>query len=97
MWRTFDYTTYFALCFNMYRIARQNLQMVRRIDAQGHLERPYGTARTFFDVPSHNRMEGGWSFTGWAYWPIPSETSTRVTEPPAEPEACLVNRSKRSL
>jgi hypothetical protein len=68
MWRTFDYTTYFALYFNMYQIARQRPDLVHDLDATGYLERAYGTARAYFRVPAAIRMEGGWSFTGWVYW-----------------------------
>lgn len=68
MWRTFDYTTYFALYFDLYRIAKQRPDLVKELDAAGYLERAYGTARAYFEVPANIRMEGGWSFTGWVYW-----------------------------
>lgn len=68
MWRTFDYTTYFALYYNMYRIAKYYPDMVTYLDAAGYLERAFGTAKAFFEVPANIRMEGGWSFTGWVYW-----------------------------
>lgn len=68
MWRTFDYTTYFALYFNLYRIARQRPDLVKELSAVEYLERAYGTARAYFEVPAAIRMEGGWSFTGWVYW-----------------------------
>jgi len=68
MWRTFDYTTYFALYYDMYRIARQRPDLVKECDAAGYLERAYGTARAYFEVPANIRMEGGWAFTGWVYW-----------------------------
>ena len=68
MWRTFDYTTYFALYFDLYRIAKQRPDLVKELDAAGYLERAYGTARAYFEVPAAIRMEGGWSFTGWVYW-----------------------------
>ncbi len=68
MWRTFDYTTYFALYYNLYRIARQNPSLVNYLDAGGYLERAFGTARAFFEVPYNIRMEGGWSFSGWTDW-----------------------------
>jgi len=68
MWRTFDYTTYFALYFDMYRIAKQRADLVKELDAAEYLERAYGTARAYFEVPANIRMEGGWSFTGWVYW-----------------------------
>ncbi len=68
MWRTFDYPTYFALYFNLYRIAKQRPDLVRELSAADYLERAYGTARAYFQVPANIRMEGGWSFTGWVYW-----------------------------
>jgi len=68
MWRTFDYTTYFALYLDMYRIAKQRPDLVKELNVSGYLERAYGTARACFDVPANIRMEGGWSFTGWVYW-----------------------------
>ena len=68
MWRTFDYPTYFALYFNMYRIAKQRPQFVNECDAATYLERAFGTALAYFEVPAHIRMDGGWSFTGWVYW-----------------------------
>ncbi|NQT85902.1 hypothetical protein HQ560_04010 [bacterium] len=64
MWRSFDYTTYFALYYNMYRIARQ----VPSLDAERYLDRAAGTARAFFDVPYNIRMDGGWGFNGWTDW-----------------------------
>ena len=51
MWRTFDYTTYILLYFNMYRIATQNPDLTQCLDADGYLERAYGTAVAFFTVP----------------------------------------------
>ena len=68
MWRTFDYTTYFALYFNMYRIAKQRPDLVKELRAAEYLERAYGTALAYFEVPASIRMDGGWSFTGWVYW-----------------------------
>lgn len=68
MWRTFDYTTYFALYFDLYRIAKQRPDLVKECSTAEYLERAYGTARAYFEVPANIRMEGGWSFTGWVYW-----------------------------
>ena len=68
MWRTFDYTTYFALYFDLYRIAKQRPDLVKEGSAAEYLDRAYGTARAYFEVPAAIRMEGGWSFTGWVYW-----------------------------
>ncbi|OXU15737.1 DUF5695 domain-containing protein [Sedimentisphaera salicampi] len=68
MWRTFDYTTYFALYYNMYLIAKKNPEMVKYLDADEYLERAYGTVKAFFEVPYNIYMEGGWAFTGWTDW-----------------------------
>jgi hypothetical protein len=68
MWRTFDYPTDFALYYDMYRIARQRPDLVKEGTAATYLERAYGTARAYFEVPSNIRMDGGWAFTGWVYW-----------------------------
>ncbi len=68
MWRTFDYTTYFALYYNMYLIAKLNSHLVKYLDADSYLERAYGTARAYFAVPYSIHMEGGWSFRGWPDW-----------------------------
>ncbi len=67
MWRTFDYTTYILLYFNMYRIATQNPDLTQCLDADGYLERAYGTAVAFFTVPYGIDMRG-WDFTGWCDW-----------------------------
>ena len=68
MWRSFRLHDLLALYFNLYRIAQQRPDLVRDLDAAGYLERAYGTARAYFEVPANIRMEGGWSFTGWVYW-----------------------------
>jgi len=70
MWRTFDYTTYFMLYYDMYLIAKANPKMVKYLDAQGYLERAYGTARAFFRVPYSIFMIGKpqWSHHGFADW-----------------------------
>lgn len=68
MWRTFDYTTYFALYLDMYRIATQRPDLVRECTAREYLQRAYGTARAYFEVPANIHMEGGWAFTGWVDW-----------------------------
>ena len=68
MWRSFDYPTYFALYYDLYRIGRQRPDLLKRLTAEEYLERAYGTARAYFDVPAAIRMEGGWSFTGWVDW-----------------------------
>lgn len=67
MWRTFDYTTFFTLYLNMYRIAKANPSVCKYLDAKGYLERAYGTARAFFEVPYNINMQG-WDFNGWCDW-----------------------------
>lgn len=67
MWRTFDYTTYFALYYNMYRIARLDARLAKYLDAKGYLERAFGTARAYFEVPYSINMQG-WDFNGWCDW-----------------------------
>lgn len=68
MWRTFDYTHYILLYYNMYKIALQNPDLVKYQDSAGYLERAFGTAKAFFEVPYNIYMEGGWAFTGWTDW-----------------------------
>ena len=68
MWRTFDYTHYIQLYYNMYLIAKQHPHLADYLDARGYLERAYGTAKAYFEVPYNIYMEGGWAFTGWTDW-----------------------------
>lgn len=68
MWRTFDYTHYILLYYNMYCIASQNPEMVHYLDAESYLERAFGSAKAYFQVPYDIYMEGGWAFTGWTDW-----------------------------
>jgi hypothetical protein len=72
MWRTFDYTTYVMLYYNMYLIAKSYPDMVHYLDAAGYLERAFGTAKAYFQVPYSIYMLGKplWShhgFSDWAY------------------------------
>lgn len=67
MWRTFDYATFFTLYFNMYRIAKANPELCKYLDAKGYLERAYGTARAYYEVPYNIDMQG-WDFDGWCDW-----------------------------
>ena len=68
MWRSYDYTTFFALYFDMYRIAKQRPESTRYLDATGYLDRAFGTARAYFSVPAGIYMDGGWTHKGWVYW-----------------------------
>lgn len=68
MWRTFDYTTHFAIYYNLYRIAQDNPEMVSYLDADGYLERAYRTAMAYFEVPYNIIMGKQWAFHGWCDW-----------------------------
>jgi hypothetical protein len=68
MWRTFDYTTHFALYYNLYKIATNNPHLVHYLDADGYLERAYRTAKAYFEVPYNIKMGEKWSFHGWTDW-----------------------------
>jgi hypothetical protein len=68
MWRTFDYTTHFAIYYNLYRIAEDNPEMVSYLDADGYLERAYRTAIAYFEVPYNILMGKQWAFHGWTDW-----------------------------
>ena len=67
MWRTFDYTTYIMLYHNLYLIAKQNPEIVSYLDADGYLERAFGTAQAYFQVPYAIYMPGPplWSHKGY--------------------------------
>lgn len=68
MWRTFDYTTHFAVYYNLYLIARDNPQWTSYLDADGYLQRAYRTAMAFFEVPYNIEMGSQWAFHGWCDW-----------------------------
>ena len=68
MWRTFDYTHLIQLYFEMYRIAKLYPGMVHRADADEYLNRAYGTAKAFFQVPYEIKMGTPWAFRGWTDW-----------------------------
>lgn len=68
MWRTFDYTTHFAIYYNLFRIAKDYPEMVAYLDADGYLERAYRTAMAYFEVPYNILMGKQWAFHGWTDW-----------------------------
>lgn len=68
MWRTFDYTTHFAIYCNLFRIAKDYPEMVAYLDADGYLERAYRTAMAYFEVPYNILMGKQWAFHGWTDW-----------------------------
>lgn len=70
MWRTFDYTTMFLLYYKMYQIAKRYPGMVKYLDAKSYLERAFGTAKAYFEVPYSIYMPGPplWSHKGYSDW-----------------------------
>jgi len=68
MWRTFDYTHYILLYYNMYRIAKQYPELINYLDADGYLKRAFGTAKAFFVVPYNIKMGKPYAFRGWCDW-----------------------------
>jgi hypothetical protein len=51
LWRIYDYPHVILLYYNMYLIAKDYPGMVHYLDADGYLQRAYGTAMAFFTVP----------------------------------------------
>ena len=42
--------------------------MITELDHTTYLERAYGTAKAYFEVPYNIRMTGGWAHEGWTDW-----------------------------
>ncbi|HKV61363.1 MAG TPA: DUF5695 domain-containing protein [Candidatus Acidoferrum sp.] len=51
IWRIYDYPHVILLYYNMYRLAKLYPSMTHYLDADGYLERAFGTAKAFFTVP----------------------------------------------
>jgi hypothetical protein len=51
VWRVFDYPHVINLYWNMFRIAKLYPELVRYLDADGYLERAFGTAKAYFTLP----------------------------------------------
>jgi len=68
MWRTFDYTHLIMTYYNMYRISKEYPDMTTYLDADGYLERAFGTTKAFFEVPYNIKMGKPWDFRGWCDW-----------------------------
>jgi hypothetical protein len=52
IWRIYDYPHVFAMYYDRYRVARLYPNLTHDLDANGYLERAFGTARDFFTVPN---------------------------------------------
>jgi hypothetical protein len=51
IWRIYDYPHVFGMYYYMYRVAHLYPNLTHYLDADGYLERAFGTARAFFTVP----------------------------------------------
>jgi hypothetical protein len=51
IWRIYDYAHVVLLYYNMYQVAKDYPNMVKYLNADGYLERAFGTAKAFFTVP----------------------------------------------
>lgn len=51
VWRSYDYAHMVMLYYHMYQIADRYPDMVNYLDADGYLERLWGTAKAFFSYP----------------------------------------------
>lgn len=58
LWRAYDYPHITYLYLSMYRIAKHYPHLVHYLDADGYLERAFGTARGFYVYP--------WKFARWS-------------------------------
>lgn len=51
LWRSYDYPHIMMMYFHLYQIAKRQPGATRYLDAAGYLERAYGTAIAYFEVP----------------------------------------------
>lgn len=51
LWRSYDYPHIMMIYFHLYQIAKRQPGATRYLDAAGYLERAYGTAIAYFEVP----------------------------------------------
>jgi hypothetical protein len=51
VWRSYDYPHIAMLYYHMYQVAKYYPEMVNYLDADGYLERAFGTAKAFFLYP----------------------------------------------
>ncbi len=51
LWRSYDYPHIMMMYFHLYQIAKMHPGSTHYLDAAGYLERAYGTAKAYFDVP----------------------------------------------
>ena len=51
VWRIYDYPHLILLYYSMYKVAELYPRMTKYLDADGYLERAFGTSQAFFTVP----------------------------------------------
>jgi hypothetical protein len=51
VWRVFDYPHVIHLYWSMYRVAKYYPNLTKYLDADGYLERAFGTAKAYFTIP----------------------------------------------
>ncbi len=51
VWRVFDYPHIINLYWSMYRVAKHYPNLTKYLDADGYLERAFGTAKAYFTIP----------------------------------------------
>jgi hypothetical protein len=51
VWRIFDYPHVIHLYWSMYRVAKYYPNLTKYLDADGYLERAFGTAKAYFTIP----------------------------------------------
>jgi hypothetical protein len=51
VWRIYDYPHVFGMYYYMYRVAKLYPNLTHYLNAEGYLERAFGTAKAFFTVP----------------------------------------------
>lgn len=68
MWRTFDYPHLILLYVAMYQVATHYPELVTYLDRAAYLERAFGTAQAYFEVPYNIRMGDPFYFHGWCDW-----------------------------
>ncbi len=51
VWRVFDYPHVINLYWSMYRVAKYHPGLTKYLDAEGYLDRAFGTAKAYFSIP----------------------------------------------
>ena len=51
VWRIYDYPHVILMYYSMYKVAELYPSMIKYLDADGYLERAFGTSKAFFTVP----------------------------------------------